>query len=599
MIRLPERLPPLTGRALTAFRVLWALSFVLALVGATFGEHAAVQRNRQFNQITYSLGIIGSESDGVRYISPVLPAIEAQGVKPGSRLLAVDGRSLATHASYDEANDLMHALQGPEGTFHRLQLRDPQGRVAVITLPVQRSNLIAFDATSAMTMEQRMQLLAWANGAISVMFLGGSALLFARRAREPVVALLTLGLLVGNAQLATFWSGNGALIDSAFRFDFETLLMGIALTVFPSGRFEPRWTTLLIAGIVLFVAANPLLDDGAKLAGVVFIGLGVVASNIVRYRRRSAAVERQQVKWATLGIAIAVFLLLVSNGVTYVGQITPTSSVAMALSVGSRVLDVLASTSLVGGLLVSLLRFRLYDADTALSRSATFGALAVGLIAIFAGTEKLLELLAEEYWGERLGVAPGAIAAGIAAALIPPMHHRLNRWAERRFQGPLLDLRRQLPEKLGDWRETATPHELAEAALGRIMDALHTSSGAIVARGADGQRLATQGLALGDVESWLAAHPGAMTELDREDALLPLRLNLGLLPGGATAWLLLGPRPDGTMPGKDERDAAAAIADPLARALSVATLRRQRDDSLASTLKDLAARLARLEARPA
>ena len=221
------------------------------------------------------------------------------------------------------------------------------------------------------------------------------------------------------------------------------------------------------------------------------------------------------------------------------------------------------------------------------------------MIAVFAGTEKLVELLAEQYFGESVGAASGAIAAGVAAAIIPLFHRRLERWAARRFQGPLLALRDELPSDLGDWRETAELPELARDALARVTAALRSHGGAIVVPGTSGVVLAVRELDPGDLATWLGAHDPAAAELDRDDQLLPLRIALGHLPERGSAFLLLGPRPDGTMPGKDERDAARAVADPLARALAVTVRRTARDQTLSTTLTDLAARLTRLEARSA
>ncbi len=41
--------------------------------------------------------------------------------------------------------------------------------------------------------------------------------------------------------------------------------------------------------------------------------------------------------------------------------------------------------------------------------------------------------------------------------------------------------------------------------------------------------------------------------------------------------LLVGPRPDGSAPGKDEREALAEIADPVARAVQIVLTREARE----------------------
>ena len=54
-----------------------------------------------------------------------------------------------------------------------------------------------------------------------------------------------------------------------------------------------------------------------------------------------------------------------------------------------------------------MLRYRLYDADAVISRSVTFGALTLLLLGIFAGSEKVIELVGERYFGEELGMLAG------------------------------------------------------------------------------------------------------------------------------------------------------------------------------------------------
>jgi hypothetical protein len=335
--------------------------------------------------------------------------------------------------------------------------------------------------------------------------------------------------------------------------------------------------------IVAHVIAGPWLPDSADLALKILNAALIVGANAVRYRRLGTTIERQQIKWATLGIAMALLLLVASEVAGFMQQSAGIPRLAAVLSVTSNLFRVAGVACLIGGLLVSLLRYRLYDADTVLSRSAVYGALALAMIAVFAGTEKLVELLAEQYWGESGGIAAGAIAAGLAAAVIPLFHHRLHRWAERRFQGPLLALREDLPEDLRDWRQTEAAPDLAAQALERVTGALHAQAGAIVSTGAQQAVLAARGI--------------GQPELTHSHDALPLRIPLGPLPDGGEGFLLLGPRPDGSPPGKDERNAAQAIANPLARALTVAQRRHRHEQDLRDVLAGLAARVGRLEKR--
>ena len=91
------------------------------------------------------------------------------------------------------------------------------------------------------------------------------------------------------------------------------------------------------------------------------------------------------------------------------------------------------------GLIVSLLRYRLYDAEAAISRSAGYALLTLLLGLTFAVSAKSLEYLVETYLGQEAGGLPGAVAAGLAVLLVTPLNDRVQDWAERRFQKDLLD----------------------------------------------------------------------------------------------------------------------------------------------------------------
>lgn len=600
MIRLPGHLPQLSGRWFTAYRVLWCAVFVFALIGTTVGSFVVLQTDRDINDVTDRLGLKIGYRDGGRTVSSML-----QGKPPfpsDSRLLAIDGKPYPRGSGHVENEALVRALSGPEGTVHRLIVREPSGQTRDAALTVRQANLEAIAKTLSMTTADRVALYQasfWITGGL---YLIAALLLFVRRPRDPVVALLTTGMFVQWAPLAPLAFGAAAVADRLAPFgNFAFLLIGCGLLLFPSGRFAPGWTWAVVAAEVGYLILG-FAGVRSVAMQLIFaaIAIAIVVANVTRYRGLASPLERQQLKWVVGGMALSAAGYIVANALASLAASPGLDfNTIIVAALGQLFFQTMATCTLVGGLLISLLRYRLYDAETALSRSALYGGLALAMIAVFAGTEKLVELLAEQYFGESVGAASGAIAAGVAAAIIPLFHRRLERWAERRFKGPLLALRDDLPSDLGDWRETAELSELARDALARVAAALRSHGGAIVTPGAPDPVLAAQGLAGADLTDWLAAHDPLASQLDREDPLLPLRVPLGVLPGRGPTFLLLGPRPDGTMPGKDEREAAAAVADPLSRALSVTAQRNTRDHTLSTTLTDLAARLTRLEARSA
>jgi hypothetical protein len=211
-------------------------------------------------------------------------------------------------------------------------------------------------------------------------------------------------------------------------------------------------------------------------------------------------------------------------------------------------------------------------------------------VALFAGGEKVIEVVGERYFGEGLGVSAAGLAAGVAAALIVPMHHRVGRWAEHRFQKALIRLREGVPLLVGDMREIAPPERIAAAIIDATIAGVHSTRAAMLV---DNAVVASCGVPPETVTAWQQNNDPAGREGPRD--LFPTRVPLAAESAGRIGWLLLGPRPDGTPVGKDEREALIEIAGPIARALEIARARERREAASNAVLASIVARLTLLE----
>jgi len=120
------------------------------------------------------------------------------------------------------------------------------------------------------------------------------------------------------------------------------------------------------------------------------------------------------------------------------------------------------------GLLIALLRFRLYDAEFVISKSANIALITVAVAAIFAGTADGLKQIIYNYYGNTNSEGPVIFAAALSTVLINPIQERVQRWSEKRFQKNLFLLRDDLPEVVRDMRETASLGEMLEEILARV-----------------------------------------------------------------------------------------------------------------------------------
>ena len=592
-LRLPERLPDLKGKWLTLYTIVWAIMLPIALAGAVRGTYIFLTIVPMWSP--YGLATTDTP-EGLRVDSAMNAEARARAIRAGDYVVAIDGWTLP--ASGARAAARARVIK-PDGAATEFRFRRPNGEIyearLVRSMAYDRQRFrdagVSWPVVRSIARVDTLML--------PILFIGAAVLLFIRRRREAVPALLSIAFLifggiVNGADLSGVGAGVLALISTV-----GNVCLFVALLVFPSGRFEPRWTALPVFFIPMIALTDPEGAAGSAFGGA--IALAILAALVSRYRRVGEGPERLQLRWAFLGLVIGIVFFIVSIA----GSTAATAwqaedprwlawQYAFFQVFGTWGLGIMAL-----GLIVSILRYRLYDADAVIGRSAAYGALTLAFVALFAGSQKIIELLGQEYFGQNVGALAGGIGAALAAVAIAPMHNRAQRWAERRFQKGLYRLRHGLPPLVGDLRETAGLEQIAGATLDNLVEGVRTRCAALIARDVfiDAREIAAD-----DVMDWWrawtpAAHDGI--DVDRTDPLFPVRVPLEAEGHGRIGWLLLGPRPDGSLFGKAERDTIEEIAEPVARAVQVALSRQERDVLWERRFKEIENRLAELQARPA
>jgi hypothetical protein len=428
-----------------------------------------------------------------------------------------------------------------------------------------------------------------------VILIVGACLLFARR-RDAVAALLSVALL-GLAAVSPYSYYYLVRFDAGWMIGVMNTIGVVALIttmfVFPDGRFVPRWTLWAILAFPFAIAAGKLVPAIA-FGTIGFLILALIAV-IVRYRRETP-VGRRQWRWAMIGFVIGTAIEIGPSRIygNYLGSAAAQASFSVAL--WSWILTPLSLTVpltiIAIGVMLSVLRYRLYDTQAAVSRSILYGALTLALLAIFAGSEKIIEIAGEEYFGESMGALAGGLGAAFAAVAISPLHHRIGHWVEHRFRKNLIHLRHDLPPLLIELGETTDPVTVARTVLDHLAHGLHAVRGAVIA---DGALLAIHHVdATTDVMPPQTERPKRIGTLEvvRRDPLFPVRLPLG----SDGRWLLIGPRPDASLCDLRERELLTDLAPSLAQALRVAADRTARQTETAARFDQLERELSSLKA---
>jgi hypothetical protein len=235
------------------------------------------------------------------------------------------------------------------------------------------------------------------------------------------------------------------------------------------------------------------------------------------------------------------------------------------------------------GLLVALTRFRLWEADTVITRSAAYAVVTLIVGVVWAASSDLVKLVITEVMGRESEAGATTVGAIIAAGVFSPTQSAVLGWTRRHFGGPL-DQIHDSAKRLKNWGLTEPPAEVATRALSIIDQAAHPAASAIVLDTAMGQEL----IAARGVTS--AEDPKLIEKLVLEDE------------ESSVGVLLIGRRSDGNRYNRQEIDAIREIIPSLAEALRVARGRYSRDNMMQQRLDEMAARLAQLEggaAKPA
>jgi hypothetical protein len=219
-----------------------------------------------------------------------------------------------------------------------------------------------------------------------------------------------------------------------------------AFLLFPDGRFTPRWLGWLLvvwvpyrllAWMVMYpIGLPPTLRLIELLIQLAFFG-AAIAGQVYRYSQADNPVRRTQTKWIVFGFSVAVLALVLYMGI---GIAVPAFNAAgtttrLVYIVAGTVVSRIALLFVPVSMVISILRFRLWDINLLINRSIVYGSLAVLVIALFAGSTLLLGRLFSSLSGGQSAMIAIAISGAVFGVLFQPIHRQLQTFVDRRFYG--------------------------------------------------------------------------------------------------------------------------------------------------------------------
>ena len=304
-----------------------------------------------------------------------------------------------------------------------------------------------------------------------------------------LIISVAAGMQLFSGQYATVAvSGSSWLPGGAYAAWLSTMLQSFSvlaalflLMLFPTGRLpSPRWRVLAwTTGLVfavslasLALAPGPVRDfsavqnpfglrsaaagiDAAEAIGArvaLVCVVAVVVSLIWRFYR-SRGEERLQIKWFAYAATLGITALLLGD------YIVPA---AVANWFGAFVWT-MAPLSLPVAAAVAILKYRLYDIDLIIRKTAIYGVLTLSLALVYLGGVAGLQGLLSPVVGEdnQLAVVVSTLAI---AALFVPLRRRIQTVIDRRFYRQRYDAAKTL-EGFGDRLRNRTDLEALDADL--------------------------------------------------------------------------------------------------------------------------------------
>lgn len=595
-------LKPLRPRwARAGLDLLWWLLFALALVavvGGIWRGYAEFRATTAFAQ----LGLQAQPDPDANCAVVVVPVTKTARAAWPRGISARKGGCLIP-VGHDEVDssyrlpDVAALLQGPDNSKAAQVFLQKPGEDLKFAAEFLRS--------AANVSQARPPIWDWLDGlliaataTVGLLYAGVALVLRRRRPDDPVSNLISFAfVLMAHIGTEAFWFSAGMIgYDVIFGILAGQSLLLIAAPAFPNGTYVPSWARWLkwVVPLLLVVAIRYSESDTVIVlsGGVLILGLPAlcVALLFLRYFRMSDGLEKQQVKWAVFGLSVGLLLVLVS-------YVVPTPSLGLArtsplqfawLSVLSDLLRVVGYGLIPAGVAVSLLEYRLNDADLVVGKSLGYAIVTAIVLVTWAAGQALLSDAAKRWFGTT--TVASAVTALIPVLLFAPTRAWVLSWTEARFQPALVKLRK-LPDKLARWEAYRTPDEVADAALADIVNGVGASYAAMLGDdGSEWRVLAARGIESDKAMAQLESGPPAAGGPDP----FPIRKELDDQIDRPDL-LAIGPRSDGASFTKDERAAIATILEPLSNALQASALRQRHTLRVESALTGIDHRLARLE----
>jgi hypothetical protein len=192
---------------------------------------------------------------------------------------------------------------------------------------------------------------------------------------------------------------------------------------------------------------------------------------ILRYLRSSTLIERQQTKWALLGIII--LILSIPIWILFFGgsiNISPGEPRLLG-SLSGMLLSTLLMAALPVTISIAILRYRLWDIDVIIRRTLIYGVLSFLLVTFYFGSVVLLQQVFRALTGQDSPIVI-VISTLVIAALFSPLRRRVQDTIDRRFYRRKYDAQQALAAFAATARDEVELEQLTEQLFSVVQESM-------------------------------------------------------------------------------------------------------------------------------
>lgn len=304
-----------------------------------------------------------------------------------------------------------------------------------------------------------------------------AAVLAWRKSDDWLALLVSLVLVMTGTANSVY-----TLLQSHSVWQLPTLLLNILTfgaiflfaSLFPDGRFVPRWTRWLApvwmfwGAVLLFFPELPyfyLLDNLVWLFELACVAIAF----IYRYRHTSNAVQRQQTKWVIFGASLTIVIAIGFNlpPLLFESLGRPGSFFGLILNPINTFLLLLVPFFFG----IAILRYRLWDVDILINRTLVYGTLTSILVLIYVGLIIALQFLLRGLISQTNDIAIVGSTL-VIAALFRPLRLRIQGIIDRRFYRRKYDAVKTLAAFSARLRQEVDLEKLSEELVAVVQDTM-------------------------------------------------------------------------------------------------------------------------------